>query len=89
MAYRPPNHHAFASLRNRRALETAMKNRDLSGRELSVAVKTSPQNMSKLRRGISHHCHVDLARRIERALRVEPGTLFEYDPADAAAAVSA
>jgi hypothetical protein len=78
MSYRPPNHHAFAHLRNRRALELAMKARDVSGRELSTAVKTSPQNMSKLRRGINR--------------RVDPGTLFEFDAApvdDLAEAVSA
>ena len=84
MGYRPPRDE-WATLRDRALLESAMKARDMNGRELALTVKTSAQTISALRKGERQRVNVDLARRLERSLRVETGQLFRRDEARALA----
>lgn len=64
-------------LRDRYALIAYMTQRDLSCRELGRWARCSGQMIGHLRTGRSTTCTPALAARIEKALHVEPGTLFE------------
>jgi ribosome-binding protein aMBF1 (putative translation factor) len=75
----------WATLRDRRLLEKAMRDRDLSGRELAVCVQTSAQTISQLRRGVRRRVNPKLARDLERILRVTSGKLFAQSREDVAA----
>ncbi len=53
-----------------------MKARDMNGRELARAAGTSAQTVSQLRTGDRLRVRAETARRLERALRVERGSIF-------------
>lgn len=87
MAYRPTNTAIGTStLRNRAALERAMRKRDFSGRELGRAANTSHQTVAQLRSGARLQVRSDTARRIELALMAKPESIFITNPPDAVAA---
>lgn len=77
----------WAVLRDPNLLESAMRERDLNGRELASTVHTSPQTISQLRKGDRARVNSHLARRLEKTLRVEAGTLFRHDHDQAGALV--
>lgn len=77
MGYQPLRDNQ-AVLRDRNLLETAMKARDLNGRDLAKIAETSPQTISQLRKGMRQSVSDELARRLERTLRVETGHLFRH-----------
>lgn len=77
MAYQPPGTRMnVAYIRGTAPLEQAMRERDVNGHELSLLSGTSAQTISQLRLGQRNSVRVSIARGIERALRVEEGTLF-------------
>lgn len=86
MGYQPLRDNQ-AVLRDRNRLEEAMKARNLSGHELAKLTETSPQTISQLRKGMRQSVGDELARRLERSLRVETGHLFRHhaDQAEALA----
>lgn len=75
MGYRPLID-GWATLRDYRQLERAMRERDLNGRELAVCVRTSPQTISQLRNGARRRVSAQLAHDLEKTLRVDSGKLF-------------
>jgi transcriptional regulator with XRE-family HTH domain len=77
MGYQPLRDNQ-AVLRDRTLLETAMRERDLNGRDLAKIAETSPQTISQLRKGMRQSVSEELARRLERTLRVETGHLFRH-----------
>jgi transcriptional regulator with XRE-family HTH domain len=87
MSYQPLRDN-WAILRDRQLLEEAMRARDLNGRELANTVKTSAQTISQLRKGERQRVNEDLARRLERTLRVDAGALFRHHRDQAEAMVS-
>lgn len=66
----------MARLRSVALLETAMKARDINGRELARIALTSAQTVSQLRIGGRLSVRADIARRMEQALRVRRGLIF-------------
>ena len=81
MTYVPKrNHRDMARLRAAALLERAMKTRDINGRELARAAGTSAQTVSQLRTGDRLRVRAETARRLERALRAERGSIFCADP---------
>jgi transcriptional regulator with XRE-family HTH domain len=78
MGYQPLRD-SWATLRDRSLLENAMRERDLNGRDLAKIAETSPQTISQLRKGERQRVNEDLARRLERTLRVDTGHLFRHD----------
>lgn len=87
MGYRPLRDNQVM-LRDRNLLEEAMKTRDLNGRDLAKLAETSPQTISQLRKGMRQSVSEDLARSLERSLRVETGHLFRHHAGHAAARAS-
>ena len=76
-------------LRNRHELIARMEQRGLSVRELARWAACHPSMIGHLRTGLLSSCTPKLAARIEKALDVEPGTLFvEASAEDAASIVS-
>jgi transcriptional regulator with XRE-family HTH domain len=67
---------AMARLRSVALLEQAMGARDINGRELARAARTSAQTVSQLRTGGRLRVRADVARRLEQALRVHRGFIF-------------
>jgi lambda repressor-like predicted transcriptional regulator len=67
-------------LRNRHELIARMEERDVSVRELARWAACHPSMIGHLRTGLLTSCTPKLAARIEKALGVEPGTLFEAPP---------
>lgn len=63
-------------LRNRHELISRMEQRGLSVRELARWAACHPSMIGHLRTGLLSSCTPKLAARIEKALDVEPGTLF-------------
>jgi len=86
MGYQPLRDN-WAVLRDRHLLENAMRERDLNGRDLAKIAETSAQTISQLRKGERQRVNEDLARRLERTLRVDTGHLFRHsrDQAEALA----
>lgn len=64
-------------LRDRQQLIARMEQRHLSVRELARWAACHPSMIGHLRTGQLSSCSPKLAARIEKALAVEPGTLFE------------
>jgi len=64
-------------LRSRHEFIACMEQRHVSVRELARWVACHPSMIGHLRSGLLSSCSNDLAMRIEKALGVEPGTLFE------------
>lgn len=58
------------------ALEAAMRDRDLSSRELGKLAATSGQTVSQLRLDVRQSVAAEVADAIERALRVPHGKIF-------------
>ena len=65
-------------LRNRHELIARMEERDVSVRELARWAACHPSMIGHLRTGLLSSCTPKLAARIEKALGVQPGTLFEH-----------
>lgn len=82
MGYSPPL--SWVAVRSLNRLEAAMRDKNLSGRELSELVATSPQTISQLRHGTRRRVRTELAHRIEAVLDIEPGELFRADEVSAA-----
>jgi len=83
MTYVPKrNRRDLARIRAVGLLERAMKARDISGRELARAVGTSAQTVSQLRTGGRLRVRAETARRLERTLRVERGSIFAVEADD-------
>ena len=77
MPYQPPTRNVtYRRLVSLSSFERALKAADLSGTECAKLADTSPQYVNAIRRGYRRHVSTGLARRIEKALRVEPGTVF-------------
>ena len=74
-------------LRNRYELIARMEQRGLSVRELARWAACHPSMIGHLRTGVLSSCTPKLAARIEKALDVEPGTLFVEDRADRRASI--
>lgn len=70
---------AYARLRSRAAFERQMQHRNLNASELAKLSDTTRQKISNLRTGRISTTRQDSAIAIERALRVERGTLFDYN----------
>lgn len=87
MGYQPLRDN-WAVLRDRELLENAMRERDLNGRDLAKIAETSPQTISQLRKGERQRVNEDLARRLERTLRVDTGHLFRHQREQAEALAS-
>jgi plasmid maintenance system antidote protein VapI len=68
-------------LRSRHDLIACMEQRHVSVRELARWVACHPSMIGHLRSGLLSSCSTQLAVRIEKALGVDPGTLFEL-PSD-------
>ncbi len=64
-------------LRDRNMLKAAMAQQHYTIRETAALAKCSPQMIGHLRAGTKTSCSPELAVRIEKALRVSPGALFE------------
>jgi len=69
---------SWASLKSPTRFERAMRDRDVNGNELAKLADVSPQVISNVRRGKYAVLREDFAQAIERALRCDSGTLFEY-----------
>ena len=65
-------------LRSRGELIARMEQRNVSVRELARWAACHPSMIGHLRSGLLGSCSSRLAARIEKALDVEPGTLFEH-----------
>lgn len=78
MAYRPTPAPGWVTLRSADDLEAAMAEHDVSGNELARLADTHRQNIANIRRGQSSRVREDIAGRIERALGVGRGALFDY-----------
>ena len=61
-------------------LEETLQARDLNGGQLARLVATNHQTINGLRAGKQQRVDATLAAKIERALGVRRGTLFEYEP---------
>lgn len=81
MPYRPVRSGPQIPLRDRGTLETALRAADLNGAELARAAGITRQYVSRLRSGERLSARYEVAAAVERALRVTPGTLFDYAPA--------
>jgi plasmid maintenance system antidote protein VapI len=68
-------------LRSRHELIACMERRHVSVRQLARWVSCHPSMIGHLRSGLLSSCSNELAVRIEQALDVDPGTLFEL-PSD-------
>jgi hypothetical protein len=66
-----------------------MRRRDLNGAELGVLTDVHRQTISNLRRGTSSAIRVAAAEAIEKALREDHGSLFDYAPSAVARKVAA
>lgn len=87
MPYKTPTQDELRRLLNRKSLERAMRERDVSGAELArlcdvFGVSTTRQTIANLRLGRTRAARSELARAIEHALAVKPGSLFEPEPVD-------
>lgn len=74
----------WSMLTSRHALETAMRAADVHNAELARRAEASASAISRLRYGITVQMRTNWAQRLEAALGLEPGALFQHpDPPSA------
>lgn len=66
-------------VRSIQRFERAMQDRDFNCSELARVAGTGHMNVSNIRNGRVKRVRRDTAVALERSLKVEPGTLFEYN----------